>query len=110
MIYSLREFLWLKFCGILPPDNLVSNEIIISVIIALLILLCYWAVRRFCFLIAQKAKNARGTGLVFCICWALAWLIGSLELSGYRSFNFMVLLLFLSLIGSIGYLVWVRKR
>lgn len=111
MLFSLREVLWLKFySGELPPDSLVSKEIITSIIIAILIVICWWGVRRLFFLIAQRANTARKTGIVFCICWSCAWLIGSLELSGYRSFNFMVLLLLLSLIGSLGYLAWVRKR
>jgi len=111
MFFSLREFLWLKFYGgTLPPENLISREIIISVVVALVILLCWWGIRRVFFLIAQRAKNARGIGVIFCICWSVAWLTGSLEPAGYRSFNLMVILMFLSLAGSAAYLVWVRKR
>lgn len=110
-LFSLREFLWLKlYEGALPPEHIVLCEIIVSLIVTLLILVSWFGVRRLFFIIAHSAKAARKAGLIFSICWACAWMVGSLEFLGYRSFAFMVTVLLFSSIASIGYLVWVRKR
>jgi len=111
VFFSLREFLWVKFYGdSLPPSGLVSKEVIVSFIVALFILLCWWVVRKAFFLIAQRAISARVTSIIFCIGLAFAWLLGSLEFAGFQSFSYMIILMFLTVVASMGYLIWVRNR
>lgn len=109
-MFSLRDSLWFKFAHRVPPENLTSEEILISVLVALFLLVCWLAVRRWFFLIGQRARPARVTALIFCACWAAGWLVGSLDLMGYRSPALMTLILALSSIVSISYLASVRKR
>jgi len=108
-MYSLRESMWFKFADKIPPEDLSSSEILIAVLVALAIVACWFILRRLFFVIAQRAGAARFTAMVFCICWAFAWLLGSLDLAGFRSFTLMTLIFFLSLVGCIGYLAWARR-
>lgn len=110
--FSLRDWLWLKFYeeGLLPPDTLVWQEIFWSAIVALVIIFLWFGVRLVFFLIVQRARIAMITAGFFCGCSALAWLAGSLELFGHRSFSFMTVLIILALICSSIYLIWEGEK
>lgn len=109
-MFSLRDSLWFKFAHRVPPENLTTEEILIAMLVALLLLLGWFAVRRWFFLIGQRARPARVAAMIFCGCWGLAWLVGSLDLMGFRSSAVMTLILVLSAAGCFSYLVHMRKR
>ena len=108
-MFSLRESLWFKFADKIPPEDLSSSEILIAALVAFGFIMCWFILRRVFFLIAQRAGAARVTAMIFCICWAVAWLLGSLDLAGLRSFTLMTLIFAFSLLGCIVCLIWARR-
>jgi hypothetical protein len=109
-MFSLRDSLWFKFAHRVPPENSTFEEILIASLVALVLLLGWFIVRRWFFLIGQRAQAARITALIFCCCWGLAWLVGSLDLMGFRSSAAMTIILVLSAGGCFTYLAHLRKK
>ena len=110
-MFSLRELMWSVFYGGgLPPEGLLVWEILACLGVGVIIVLCWFPVRMLFFLISEKAKVARAVAWVFCISWAWAWVVGGLELFALWTITFVFWLSLLSLIGSIGYLIWVKAK
>jgi len=110
---ALREWLWETIytgrAEALMPETLTSTEIVGALIMAGLILAgCWLGIRKAFFRLAESARASRQASVVFGALIAVAWLIGSLEWSGFDSVRWMLVLMLVATVGIVTYLVWVK--
>ncbi len=111
---SLREWLWdtvYATDGALMQDSVVGAELVGALLMAgMILVLCWFGMRKLFFRIAQSANVSRKATLVFGGCFILAWLLGALEGAGVNSVQWMLILMILSTAGTFTYLMWVKNR
>ncbi len=101
---SFREFLWKYIYArgeamVIPSPDLLTKEIVTSAVICLLVIvLCWFILRKMLFLLCERAWHSRVTALSFGIFISIAWLIGSLELLGFYSTRWMLILVVITIL------------
>jgi len=113
---SFREFLWkYVYAGgkamIIPSPDLLTKEIVTSVMVCLLwIALCWFFLRKLLFLVCEREWHSRVTALSFGFFMSIAWLIGSLELLGFYSTRWMLILVVVTILINIIILAIAKSK
>jgi hypothetical protein len=109
-MFSLRDLIWQYFYGgELPPQNLISKEIMVSIVIAILFLGLYWIFKLIIFHgINDDIRKARTGAITLSVALSAAWLIASLDLLGLWASVIALVLFVFALFVDLVYLVVTR--
>jgi hypothetical protein len=107
----LRALLWSYIYGDIPPETLMTKEIIISIVIGLFFLILYFGFKRIIFYtINPNITDAKYGAMILSLSFALPWLVGSLDLLGYFSSIIALVIMALGCVIDLIYLFVTRSK